>query len=157
MKSMKSKKSKKKIKPKKKAPAKKVRRISSKKLKPVVIKKRRGKNIYDLQFPKGEKTEKEIDTLIDQINFSKLQSDNEFIKITFIEKKNKKEQQSFTHLDEYNYEDRKDLREQIKQQMKDLNYTFHQVPASKAANYWKKMYKLRTHLDRVIIDFDTAD
>lgn len=120
------------------------------------IKKKRGKEIYYIDLGTKFKTEQELDAIFSTLNFNSIKYSNEFVKITFSEKKGN-EKQAYTDLDEYSYDSDKEFRELIKERLKDMNYNFHRTPASNSPNYWKKMYRLRNYLTQIIIDIETAD
>lgn len=128
-----------------------------------ILTKRRGKAIYDIELPKGNKTEKEIDELISDVNFNKIKDEDVFVKITFVAKlpvklrtKKKLPFASITSLDEFDYENKSDLMKQIKKVCMDMNFTIFRKPVKGTGESVKRMNRLKNYLERIIIDFETA-
>lgn len=120
------------------------------------IEKRRGKGIYDIMLPNGSKTESGIDNIIDTLNYGTIRDSNEFVKITFVSKFRKKHA-SISYIQEYDYETKRELNEQIKQSLKDINYTIFRKPVKGTGDSVKRMNRLKNFLSRIIIDFEGAD
>jgi hypothetical protein len=132
-------------------------RVSSKsKSTNLKVEKRRGKGIYDVIFPSGSKTESGIDSVIDSLNYKSIRDSNEFVKITFVSKFRKKHA-SISYIQEYDFETKKELNEQIKQSLKDINYTIFRKPVKGTGDSVKRMNRLKNYLSRIIIDFEGAD
>jgi hypothetical protein len=145
----------KKRKPAKKKPAPKKRgRVSSKKKSNKFL-KRRGERLYDYFLQTGSKRETDIDSIIDSIDLTALRDDDEFVKITFVSGFRKK-RASISYVLNYEYEDRKDFREQLRQTLKDINYTIFRKPVKGTGDSIKRMNRLKNFLNRIIIDFETA-
>lgn len=145
----------KKISKKKSARKKSGRVLKKKRIKKAKLKKRRGQDIYDILLPSGNKSEQDIDEMLQNIPYRNIKSEDVFIKLTFYERKGK-DYAAFTRLSEYDYEDKADLLRQVKQEILDMNYTFFRQPAKDAKEYWKRMYKLKNYLNKITIDFETA-
>lgn len=135
---------------------KKVKKSPSKKRTLILkAKKRRGKEVYDIMLPSGSKTENEIDSIIDKASLN-LSGDNEFVKLTFVTRF-KKQAASISYIETYDFESKKDLREQIRQSLKDINYTIFRKPTKNTGDSIKRMNRLKNFLNRIIIDFESSD
>ena len=120
------------------------------------FKKRRGRDVYDLFLPKGSKREVQIDKVLDSVNLRNLRTEDYFVKVTFVSKF-KKQHASITYILEEDYDNQKEFRDNLRQNLKDINYTIFRKPVKGTGDSIKRMNRLKNFLQRIIIDFETAD
>lgn len=136
----------KKKKPVNKKPAKKKARGKSARVSN--LKKRRGKEVYDVLLKTGAKSREEIENVIDKIRKFKELPDYR-VKLTFVAgHRNKKSSIS------YNYD--VDEPEQINESLQEILHSIFTRPVRGTTKSIKRMNRLKNYINRIIIDFETA-
>lgn len=113
------------------------------------LSKRRGKEIYDIFFKRGAKSQIEIENAFDKVKkFRELP--NERIKITFVAGyKNKRA--SITQL--YDLDEPREMPDVLKE----INTMIFNKPVRGTTKSIKRMNRLKNYINRIIIDFESAE
>lgn len=110
---------------------------------------RRGrKNIFELNFKRGAKSIKEINTAIENARKLKRLPKNK-VKITFVARKGKKSQ-ALTYLYDV------DNAGEINAAMLEMNKKIWSKPDKNAKKYERRINALKKYINRIIVDFETS-
>lgn len=115
------------------------------------------KQIYFVNFPKGEKTNAEIEERISEFDLTKQLRNklpDNLMKVTVVAEKSKKERQSYTNIYRMDLDSEKP--KDINTVVKEIWKTITTRPPKNGKDYMKRINKLRGYVKTVIIDFETA-
>jgi len=112
------------------------------------LKKRRGKDVYDIMLKPGAKTQTQIVDIINNVKPLKELPDNR-VKLTFVAKfKNKISSISYIYdIDEP---------EQLNESLTEILHSIFTRPVRGTTKSIKRMNRLKNYINRMIIDFETA-
>lgn len=128
------------------------RRVSS-----FTAKKRRNRDMYDVNLLKRFRTEKELGEVIESVKIKIPELPDDQVKITFVAKhRKKKASMSFIYnLDESGQKENAD---NIKYSMLDmLTDIFKKKEARDKTKSWQRIQPIKNYIYKMIIDFETND
>lgn len=119
---------------------------------PIKIQKRKGRFVYDVVLPNGQKDTQKISDIIDKQNFHKInrgELPDNFVKITFVARLRKK-RASISYIYDI------DELEQLSGGVQDMWQTIINKTVTRKTKSLKRINALKHYVNRIIVDFDSA-
>lgn len=148
---------KKKMPKKKKASNKKVKKRAHKRVSSFSVKKRRGRDLYDVKFPEGYKEQSVLENYIQNLKMKFSEFPDQQVKITSIAKK-RKQKASMSFIYELEEGTSKENGDNMKYMMLDMIADiFKKKTERDKTKSWQRIQPIKNYINHIIIDFETND
>lgn len=114
-------------------------------------KKRRGKEIYDIDLPTGHKSESELHEMLENIKLTFRDLPDNQVKFTFLASK-RKQKASMSFI--YDVDEKQEIKEGFTAELKDI---FKKKTEREKTKSWTRIQPIKNYISRIIVDFESTD